>query len=503
MNPYGFTPARWLRNACLLSLLWGGLLLGETKELTVLFTNDIHDHIRADYDGQGGLAFVSGYIKSRREALGEVLILDAGDVAEKGDLLAWKEASDITFRAFSRVGYDAWAPGNHDHDFGIEQLRVFEAISGADMLCINLLNAEGGPEFTPSKIYEKNGIRVGVIGMIVPRNEDCLDEAATAEAMAREAERLRPQVDLVIALCHESVRECVLISRVATEIDLFVSGHSHQALHQPYVVEETGAIIVQAGSYAEYVGEMTLEIDLGSDRIVDYAHRLVPMEHRAVAPDLEMLEWFRQEEAAHAPEANEIVAWTSREIEYGEVGILAAESIRRTTSADIAFNASGQIVRAKLPRGILDANAVFRTGGERGNELVEILLTGAEIEHYVNGLAVSDWYLSQWSGFRGQEASGWWRTGLVSQQVYRVVMPELEWNTRFLRLVRRVKADPEAYPGISFSTEEWESRRLEATWTEAVTGLLREWRKGGRSLESEIEQLAIQSGQEQLIGRGR
>jgi len=335
MNPLGVTPARWLKIACLLPFIWGGILLAETRELTVLFTNDMHDHIRADYDGNGGLAFVSGYIQSRRKEIGDVLVLDAGDVAEKGDLLAWKKASEITFKAFSQIHYDAWAPGNHDHDFGVEQLRAFADLSGSDLLCINLLNARGEPEFTPSKIYEKNGIRVGVIGMIVPRDKHCLNEAETAEAMAREAERL-----------------------------------------------------------------------------VRYSHQLVPMDHHTVAPDVEMLEWFRQQEVAFAPEANEIVGWVSRKIEYGEVGILAAEAIRQTTGADVAFNASGQVVRAKLPRGILDTNAVFRTGSERGNELIEVSLSGAEIESYVNGLERSDWYLNQWSGFEGRKDSNGWNTGL-------------------------------------------------------------------------------------------
>lgn len=100
-----------------------------TASLWILHTNDIHDHLRPGYDGVGGLPFVSGYIRDVKESMTNVMVLDAGDVAEKGDLFARKTGSEIVFKALSRIGYHAWTPGNHDHDFGIEALHRFTELA--------------------------------------------------------------------------------------------------------------------------------------------------------------------------------------------------------------------------------------------------------------------------------------------------------------------------------------------------------------------------------------
>lgn len=81
-------------------LLVGALLLpsslvlrlgaGETTRLLILHTNDHHDHLRAGPGGVGGLPYVSGFIRSVRTQHPDVLLLDAGDVTEKGDLVGFR-----------------------------------------------------------------------------------------------------------------------------------------------------------------------------------------------------------------------------------------------------------------------------------------------------------------------------------------------------------------------------------------------------------------------------
>ncbi len=468
----------------------------EVQPLVLVYTNDIHDHIRPDYDGRGGLPFVSGFIRSlRNQHQDELLVLDSGDGAEKGDIAAWVSHGRLTFQAMSRIGYDAWAPGNHDHDFGIDGLTEFADLAGSPLLCINLIDEAGKPIFQPSMVVEKNGLKIGLIGMIVPRNEGCLNDEETAIAMALEAERLRPMVDLIVAICHDGVEECARIAEVATEIDIFISGHTHVALEEAYIHEKTGAIIVQAGCYAEYVGIMELEIDVEARELVDFTNALVPMDHDSIPCDVDMVEWFRQEELKLTPEANRIVGWSSQEIGYAQVGILAAEAIRQATGADIGFNASGQVVRGKLPSGIIDLNAVFRTGGERGNELVELTLTGKEIEAYLNGLTLSDWHLTQWSGFTAHHDGKHISTNLDAGRTYRVAMPELEFTSRFSRLFEKVRTNPANFPGIPALNRDITPKRIPQTWTEVVTHLMTGWATQNKSLEEEILMLAQQSGQ--------
>jgi 2',3'-cyclic-nucleotide 2'-phosphodiesterase (5'-nucleotidase family) len=63
---------------------------GTEKTLLILHTNDMHDHVRPDYDGIGGIPFISGFVSEVRSQRNDVIVLDAGDVAEKGDLVARK-----------------------------------------------------------------------------------------------------------------------------------------------------------------------------------------------------------------------------------------------------------------------------------------------------------------------------------------------------------------------------------------------------------------------------
>lgn len=424
-------------------------LPGSTDTVLILHTNDIHDHVRPDYDGSGGLPYVSGYINSIRNRRDDVLVLDAGDVAEKGDRVAFATQSKMSYEGLARIGYHAGAPGNHEHDFvGISGLKKFETLAGGmKLLCINLIDEQGDPHFEPSAIFDIDGVKVGVIGMIVPRKENCLDAEATALAMAQEAERLEGQVDLTVATCHYGSDDCATISRVAPKIDVFISGHSHEVIHESIRVPETGAIIVQAGSYAEYVGRLELTIDLDTKEILDSKSELVSMVHDTIPVDVGMLEWIRQQELMLTPDASRIIAWTDVPVGYAEIGQLAATALREYGNVDIGFCAAGQVVRAKLPVGVLDVNAFFRTGGERGFRIIQVSLTGSEINAYINGMKNSDWFMTLWSGLAARELIGAdgskvMKTNLNPNQLYQVVMPELEWTTRFQRLVQRAREQP-------------------------------------------------------------
>lgn len=471
----------------------GGSAAATEKTLLILHTNDIHDRLRADYDGNGGLPFIAGFIQDVRHSRDDVLVLDAGDVAEKGDLVARRTGSDLVFEAMGRVGYHAWAPGNHDHDFGIEALHRFTELAGMDILCINLFKEDGSLEFAPSNVYTIDGVRVGVIGAIAPRSERSLDLQGTAEAMGREAARLRPSTDLVVALIHIGARDAQFISGLAPDIDVFITGHSHELLSEP-VQTPSGALVVQTGSYAENVGWLELRLDLPGRRVLSHDYRVVPMEHTSVRPDLAMLEWIRLKELELAPEALEVVSWSPRVISYLEVGILAAEGLRRAYGADVALNHTASVVRAPLPAGVLDWNAIYRTGGERGNALVEVELTGEEVESYVRGMSTSEWLPTQWAGFHASGSGAEFVTDLVPGRTYTVVMPLREWETRFLRLFERVMEDPSAFPGVEPLRRTPTVTEAEG-WTEAVVALLKEWEAGDQTLDRGIAELARVTGQ--------
>jgi 2',3'-cyclic-nucleotide 2'-phosphodiesterase (5'-nucleotidase family) len=356
----------------------------------------------------------------------------------------------MTYEALRRIGYDGVTIGNHEHfDAGYDNIHGFEAALGRPLLCLNLLNHDGSTAFERSRIVVVNGLKVGLIGLIVPRKKNCLDANASGLALAAESSRLREQgADLVIALCHVNSRQCANWSRAAPDVNVFVSGHSHEVLATPVVVPETGAFIVQAGEDAQWVGRLDLEFDPATREILHAEGRLVSMRHDQIPADAAMLAWVREREQALAPEAAEFVFNNPAELDGYSIARIAAEGLRRAAQADVGFCHPAQIIREVLPAGAVDVNALFKTGGHRGAESVLVELTGAEIEAYITALQNILHEPPEWAGFRVSRVASpnggdIYRSDLDPSRRYRVVMAKLEWETRFLRLAAKMRVvDP-------------------------------------------------------------
>jgi 2',3'-cyclic-nucleotide 2'-phosphodiesterase (5'-nucleotidase family) len=107
--------------------------------------------------------------------------------------------------------------------------------------------------------------RVGIFGVTVPMiTERMLSHHVSAYVFddpirvgAEMAERLRPQVDLLIALTHIGLKQDIELAKRAPQIDLIIGGHSHSVLEEPQ--REGRVAIVQAGSYARFVGRVEVE----------------------------------------------------------------------------------------------------------------------------------------------------------------------------------------------------------------------------------------------------
>jgi 5'-nucleotidase len=466
--------------------------LAETASLVILHTNDLHDHVRPGYGGTGGLPYVAGYIESVRAGRSDVLVLDAGDVREKGDLVAFRSEGRVTYQAMKRIGYDAVTIGNHDHDAGLAGLRRYEEFLGQPLLNLNLLKPDGTPAFTASRIINVGGVKVGIIGMIVPRPPgESLDFESSGRALDQEARRLGADTHLVVALCHIGVKDCTRWSKLAPSVAVFVSGHTHEVVPRPVIVPETGAIIVQAGSYAEWVGRLELTIDLAAKKIVEQHGELVRMSHDTIPADAALLADVRREERALCPEASEVVAHTRAPIQLG-MAWLAAAALREAAGTEIGFCHPGQTLRSPLPAGEVDVNALFLTGGQDGNVTVRTELTGAEITAYVRSLTRQLNDQTAWAGFvatrdPAPDGGTMINTNLQPDRRYSVIMPEREWTTRLQREVARLQEKNLKNP---LTARPFESTPSPVTFIGAVTTYVKRLTAARADLETAVERLA-------------
>ncbi|MFP4502435.1 MAG: bifunctional metallophosphatase/5'-nucleotidase [Candidatus Hydrogenedentota bacterium] len=436
----------------LLSLVAAGAAAGaDTDSLLIVYTNDIHDHLRSDYDGRGGFVHVAAYIKQVRTQRNDVLVVDAGDITEKGDMVSHVSGGRAACELFARTGYDAVVPGNHDVR-NLDKLRAFLEDPGLPLVCANML-VDGKSLLPPKRVVEVNGLRVGIIGLTrFAKRAEVLDAEGSTRALAEQAATLEPETDLLVALVHEGTKVCGDLARAVPVIDVFVSGHTHQLVQEPHRVEETGALIVQAGSNAEYVGRLELTVDKTAKAVVEAKGDLIPMEHDAIPADAELAAWLESETARIAPEAATLVAHSQEPIGRDGVAWLIAEALRTHTGADVGLCMADKVIRNSLPAGEIDGNAVFRVFAPWAIETVAVDIAGAALVDYLEKYAFT-WDRPAWSGFAARMDRDDNRnvhvgnTTLEPDTTYRVALSKEEWEDR---LSDHCDAKPQPIAGNAF-----------------------------------------------------
>lgn len=270
------------------------------QEITILFTHDLHDNLypfRIEEDGEsnevGGYARLATVIENEQKRYDQTVLVDAGDFS-MGTLFQTIFATKApTLRLMGQFGYDAVTLGNHEFDFraaGLaNSLRAAKESGDAvppvvssnivyplqedgtmDPEVSSLKEAMDAYGVTPYRVIERNGIKVGIFGLL---GEDAVSNAPMAgvtfdpivESSKEIVEQLKTkeQVDLIIALSHSGTSEDKKTSedeelaKQVPEIDVIVSGHTHTFLEEPIVVKDT--VIGSTGEYGQNLGVLTLK----------------------------------------------------------------------------------------------------------------------------------------------------------------------------------------------------------------------------------------------------
>ncbi len=318
------------------------------------------------------------------------LYLDAGD-AMTGNPICNMEYRGVKGGAmlelFSRCGIAAECLGNHEFDLGAEHLRQYVAAASHPILAANLNEkADGRAVTAASHVFEVNGLRVGVIGLllddlagVVARTslEPFAIEDAATTARAQIA-ALEEQTDVLVLLTHMGVEaDSVLATRVAGA-DVIVGGHSHTRLHQPRRVNDV--LIVQAGEHLKNLGMLTLAID--GKRVVAYSDTLLEL----VATDMRQTNNVAllcdSLEVAIQAQYGQVIGTLAEPWKHGyymgsNVGNWICDQLRKRYKADIAIVNAGGIRKdvASGPITMLDVAELLPFT----NSVVTFDATGAEL----------------------------------------------------------------------------------------------------------------------------
>jgi 5'-nucleotidase len=254
---------------------------GEPVPITFLHYNDLHGALLAKSKGDselGGVANLAGQIdRIRASAPGPVLLLDAGDTYQ-GTYVSNSNQGQAVIEILNVAGVDALALGNHEFDWGLEVLNARIEQARFPFLAANL-EAEPGykletllPGLLPYTVVEVKDtpgdpLSIGILGLTYHDLKTIVRSSAIeglrslhpAEAVRQYLPELRKTCDLVIVLSHLGLVADTELVHAVPEIPLIVGGHSHRVLKRGARVGET--LIVQAGAYGEYLGQVAVLLD--------------------------------------------------------------------------------------------------------------------------------------------------------------------------------------------------------------------------------------------------
>lgn len=298
-----------MRTVFFLTLLISTSLSLNAQKLTIVHTNDMHSRLlgfapNADYsplttgddETIGGFARLATLIGNIREqGPDQVLVLDGGDFTMGTLFHTLETKTGFQLWLMKQMGYDAVTIGNHEFDWGIENLGDIiarSAIRGEipSLLLSNIQFSDTEKEddllenlmdqgvVKPYEIVERNGLRIGLFGllgeeaaMVAPYVKPArfTDQVEKAREIATYLKN-DAQVDIVICQSHSGVwkdkkgnwgGEDVELVKAIPEIDVVISGHTHTRLTEPIVIGNQ--IIVQAGSEGRFLGRVDLNFENG------------------------------------------------------------------------------------------------------------------------------------------------------------------------------------------------------------------------------------------------
>ena len=256
----------------------------------ILHTNDVHGAI-------DGYAKAAALKDAYEEAGAYVLLMDAGDFIQ-GDPAVSMSQGAAAVELMNLAGYDLAVPGNHEFDYGYENLKTLETKADFPILAANISYSAaavvGGsaavvekPAFEDHAIFTApDGTKIGFFGLTTPETStkanpakiqgvtflsgEELFELAQAEVQLLED----AACDYIVCLGHLGVdaasvghRSVDLLQEVEG-IDVFIDGHSHSTLEETAAAAEaagiTDTVITSTGTKMAGIGVVTIDGETGA-----------------------------------------------------------------------------------------------------------------------------------------------------------------------------------------------------------------------------------------------
>lgn len=257
------------------------------KDIVILHTNDAHsqifpfsknlmDTLKA---GRAGFVRRVNYVNEQRKQAPNLLLLDSGDFSQ-GSTYFTMFKGDVEIGLMNIMHYDAATIGNHEFDFGLENMARLFKMAEFPIVCANY-DFTGTPcedIVKPYTVIVRNGVRIGIFGLspklegLVTKanygNTQYLDPVESARKVVAQL-RGKEKCDIVVCLSHlgwtkEDVDPCdSWLVEHTTGIDIVLGGHTHTYLNPVKKVKNAEGKIVfvdQNGKSGIFISRFDIKV---------------------------------------------------------------------------------------------------------------------------------------------------------------------------------------------------------------------------------------------------
>lgn len=264
-------------------------MASEPVNITVLGTSDLHGtFVPWDYSTDtenlaGSLSQIATQVQQVRAKQPNVILVDAGDTIQGNFVETFKnDKTSPMILGFNALDYDVWVMGNHEFDFGLKPLSTSLNQFKGTALAGNILWESGKPYLPAYKIIERQGVKIGIIGMDTPMTAEFakgtdrvkgLNFTDPVQAVKQVIQQIQGEVDAIVLVAHMGIDNenqrpgtgVGDIARANPELAAIVAGHMHVKVDKEVI---NGVIVTEPDKYGRALSRIDLQFEQHNGKYV-------------------------------------------------------------------------------------------------------------------------------------------------------------------------------------------------------------------------------------------
>lgn len=264
-------------------------MASEPVNITILGTSDLHGtFVPWDYSTDtenlaGSLSQIATQVQQVRAKQPNVILVDAGDTIQGNFVETFKnDKTSPMILGFNALDYDVWVMGNHEFDFGLKPLSTSLNQFKGTALVGNILWESGKPYLPAYKIIERQGVKIGIIGMDTPMTAEFakgtdrvkgLNFTDPVQAVKQVIQQIQGEVDAIVLVAHMGIDNenqrpgtgVGDIARANPELAAIVAGHMHVKVDKEVI---NGVIVTEPDKYGRALSRIDLQFEQHNGKYV-------------------------------------------------------------------------------------------------------------------------------------------------------------------------------------------------------------------------------------------